>query len=108
MRGIETRGGRIAGVVTEHGRITCDQVVLAGGVWSQLFCRPLDLRLPQLKVLSSVMLAQQEKPPEVVFRPPGLKLDHGAEGAYRECVAGAMEGYRDSTAISMAKRADAE
>jgi glycine/D-amino acid oxidase-like deaminating enzyme len=30
-------------------------VVLAGGVWSRLFCRPLDLRLPQLKVLSSVM-----------------------------------------------------
>ena len=55
VRGVETRGGRIAGVVTEHGRIGCESVVLAGGVWSRLFCRPLDLRLPQLKVLSSVM-----------------------------------------------------
>jgi glycine/D-amino acid oxidase-like deaminating enzyme len=55
VRGIETQGGRVAAVVTENGRIACDQVVLAGGVWSQLFCRPLDLRLPQLKVLSSVM-----------------------------------------------------
>jgi glycine/D-amino acid oxidase-like deaminating enzyme len=55
VRGVETVGGRIAGVVTERGRIACDSVVLAGGVWSRLFCRPLDLRLPQLKVLSSVM-----------------------------------------------------
>ncbi|HEX4368140.1 MAG TPA: FAD-binding oxidoreductase [Rhodopila sp.] len=55
VRGIETVGGRIAGVVTERGTIACESVVLAGGVWSRLFCRPLDLRLPQLKVLSSVM-----------------------------------------------------
>jgi glycine/D-amino acid oxidase-like deaminating enzyme len=55
VRGVETRGGRIAAVVTEHGRIGCEAVVLAGGVWSRLFCRPLDLGLPQLKVLSSVM-----------------------------------------------------
>ena len=55
VRGIETAGGRIAGVVTERGRIACDSVVLAGGVWSRLFSRSLGLRLPQLKVLSSVM-----------------------------------------------------
>jgi glycine/D-amino acid oxidase-like deaminating enzyme len=55
VRGVETEGGRIAGVVTERGHIACDIVVLAGGVWSRLFCRPMDLRLPQLKVLSAVM-----------------------------------------------------
>ncbi|MDR3531021.1 MAG: FAD-binding oxidoreductase, partial [Rhodopila sp.] len=55
VRGVESLGGRIAGVVTERGTIACESVVLAGGVWSRLFCRPLDLRLPQLKVLSSVM-----------------------------------------------------
>jgi glycine/D-amino acid oxidase-like deaminating enzyme len=55
VRGVETSGGRISSVVTEHGRIGCEAVVLAGGVWSRLFCRPLGLRLPQLKVLSSVM-----------------------------------------------------
>jgi glycine/D-amino acid oxidase-like deaminating enzyme len=55
VRGVETKGGAIAGVVTERGAIACGQVVLAGGVWSRLFCRPLRLRLPQLKVLSSVM-----------------------------------------------------
>jgi len=55
VRGIDTVGGRIAGVVTERGTIACDAAVLAGGAWSRLFCRPLDLRLPQLQVLSAVM-----------------------------------------------------
>jgi glycine/D-amino acid oxidase-like deaminating enzyme len=55
VRGIETQGGRVAAAVTEQGRIACDSVVLAGGAWSRLFCGSLGLRLPQLKVRSSVM-----------------------------------------------------
>lgn len=55
VRGIETEGGRIAAAVTEKGRIACDSVVLAGGAWSRLFCGSLGLRLPQLKVRSTVM-----------------------------------------------------
>ena len=55
VRGLDMAAGRIAGVVTERGRIACDGVVLAGGAWSRLFCGSLGLRLPQLKVRSSVM-----------------------------------------------------
>ncbi len=55
VRGIETEGGRVCAAVTELGRIRCDAVVLAGGAWSRLFCGNLGVRLPQLKVLSSVM-----------------------------------------------------
>jgi glycine/D-amino acid oxidase-like deaminating enzyme len=55
VRGIETAGGRVAAVVTEKGRIACDQIVLAGGAWSRLFCGNLGIELPQLKVLASVM-----------------------------------------------------
>jgi glycine/D-amino acid oxidase-like deaminating enzyme len=54
VRGLDLNGGRIAGVVTENGRIACDGVILAGGVWSRLFCGSLGLRLPQLKVLATV------------------------------------------------------
>jgi glycine/D-amino acid oxidase-like deaminating enzyme len=53
--GIERQAGRVAAVVTERGRIACDTVILAGGAWSSLFCASLGVRLPQLKVLSSVM-----------------------------------------------------
>ena len=54
VRGIETKGGRVSGVVTEQGPIDCTSVVLAGGVWSRLFCGNNGIRLPQLKVMSSV------------------------------------------------------
>jgi glycine/D-amino acid oxidase-like deaminating enzyme len=55
VRGIERAGGRTSAVVTERGRVACDAVILAGGAWSSLFCASLGIRLPQLKVLSSVM-----------------------------------------------------
>jgi glycine/D-amino acid oxidase-like deaminating enzyme len=55
VRGIERAGGRTAAVITERGRIGCAAVVLAAGAWSSLFCASLGIRLPQLKVLSSVM-----------------------------------------------------
>jgi glycine/D-amino acid oxidase-like deaminating enzyme len=59
VRGIETAAGRIAGVVTEKGRIACGSVVLAGGAWSRLFCGNLGIELPQLKVLASVMRTER-------------------------------------------------
>ncbi|MFL5284320.1 MAG: NAD(P)/FAD-dependent oxidoreductase, partial [Rhodopila sp.] len=82
VRGIDTRAGRIAGVVTEHGRIACDQVVLAGGVWSRLFCRPLRLRLPQLKVLSAVMRTEKLDGPEGSASGTGFGLRKHLDGGY--------------------------
>lgn len=60
VRSVETKAGRICGVVTEKGRIDCDDVILAGGAWSRLFTGNLNAKhgtgidLPQLKVLGSV------------------------------------------------------
>jgi glycine/D-amino acid oxidase-like deaminating enzyme len=55
VRGFETKGGRISEVVTEKGRIRCNTVVLAGGIWSSLFGRNQAVKIPQLKMLSQVM-----------------------------------------------------
>jgi glycine/D-amino acid oxidase-like deaminating enzyme len=55
VRGIERNAGRVSAVVTERGTIACEAVILAGGAWSSLFCASLGVRLPQLKVLASVM-----------------------------------------------------
>ncbi len=63
VRRLDTAGGRITGVYTEHGRISCEQVVVAGGAWSSLFLRAEGVRIPQLSVLASV--AQTEPMPEV-------------------------------------------
>ncbi|BBK40210.1 D-amino-acid oxidase [Allostella vacuolata] len=55
VRGIETQGGRVSGVVTERGRIACQSVILAGGAWSRLFSGNLGIDLPQLMVTGSVL-----------------------------------------------------
>lgn len=46
VRTIETEGGAISGVVTEHGAIRARNVVLAGGAWSTAFLQNLGYRLP--------------------------------------------------------------
>lgn len=63
VRTLERAGGRITGVVTERGRIRCEQVILAGGAWSSLFLANEGLALPQLSVLSSA--ARTAPAPEV-------------------------------------------
>ena len=55
VRGIETSGGAISGVVTEYGRIGCASVVVAGGAWTRYFAGSLGVDVPQLMVRSSVM-----------------------------------------------------
>jgi glycine/D-amino acid oxidase-like deaminating enzyme len=54
VRTVERAGGRVTAVVTEHGRIGCNAVVLAGGAWSRTMLDHLGFALPQLQVVSSV------------------------------------------------------
>lgn len=55
VRGVETSGGRVSAVVTEHGTIKCHAVVAAGGAWTRYFCGNLDIALPQLLTRASVL-----------------------------------------------------
>ncbi len=64
-RGLDMQGGRVAGVVTERGRIACEAVVLAGGAWSRLFCGNEGVGFPQLKVLGSVIRTAPMDGPEL-------------------------------------------
>jgi len=83
VRGIETQGGRVTAVVTEKGRIACDNVVLAGGAWSRLFCGNFGLRLPQLKVMSSVMRTEKlDGGPETSCSGAGFGLRKRLDGGY--------------------------
>jgi glycine/D-amino acid oxidase-like deaminating enzyme len=54
VRGVETEAGCLSAVVTEHGTIRTNAVLLAAGAWSSLFCRSLGIALPQLKVRGTV------------------------------------------------------
>jgi glycine/D-amino acid oxidase-like deaminating enzyme len=54
VRALDIAAGRVAGAVTERGRIAAPRVVLAGGAWSSLFLRRHGLNLPQLSVRATV------------------------------------------------------
>lgn len=83
VRSIELSAGRVSGVVTEQGRVACSSVVQAGGVWASLFCRSLGLRLPQLKVLASVLrTAPTDNGPGPAAWGPGLSLRKRLDGGY--------------------------
>ena len=83
VRRLDLAAGRVAGVVTERGRIACDQVVVAGGAWSSLFLRAEGVNLPQLSVVASV--AQTEPMPEVFqgsMADDRMGLRRRADGGY--------------------------
>ncbi|MEX2631339.1 MAG: FAD-binding oxidoreductase [Tistlia sp.] len=79
VRCLDLAGGKIAGVVTEQGRIRAERVLLAGGAWSSLFLANHGIRLPQLTVRSS---AARTAPGPAVFA--GCALDGGLAFRRRE------------------------
>jgi glycine/D-amino acid oxidase-like deaminating enzyme len=54
VRGIDIEGGKVSGVITEHGRIKTPMVLCAAGAWTSMFCRSLGISVPQLKVRGTV------------------------------------------------------
>ncbi|UHD43879.1 FAD-binding oxidoreductase [Aureimonas altamirensis] len=83
VRGIETSGGRISGVVTERGLIRCSSVVLAGGAWSNLFSGRFGVDFPQLKVLNSVMRTKPlDDGPEQALWHPEFAFRKRRDGGY--------------------------
>ena len=75
MRTLDLEGGRVAGVVTEKGRVRCAQAVLAGGAWSTYFAANAGIDLPQLAVRSTV--ARTEPAPSAYVHntnTPGLAI----------------------------------
>ncbi|MFT3974653.1 MAG: FAD-binding oxidoreductase [Amaricoccus sp.] len=83
VRGIETSGGAISGVVTERGPIACSSVVLAGGAWSSLFSGRFGIDLPQLKVMNTVMRTDPlEGGPEQAIWAEDVAIRKRRDGGY--------------------------
>ena len=83
VRTVDIEAGRVAGVITEKGRIRCEKVVLAAGVWSTHFAANAGVNLPQLAVCSSG--TRTEQCPEVIganLSMDGLSLLRCNDGSY--------------------------
>ena len=77
-------GGRVAGVVTERGRVRCDRVLLAAGAWSSHFAANAGIDLPQLAVRSTVARTEPvpAAPYENNLNTPDLSIRRRADGGY--------------------------
>ncbi len=83
VRGLDLAAGRVAGVVTEHGRVAARAVVCAGGAWTRLFCGSLGIDVPQLAVLNSV--ARMAPAPKLLGGQawaPAFAIRRRADGGY--------------------------
>ncbi|MFZ5782303.1 MAG: NAD(P)/FAD-dependent oxidoreductase [Pseudomonadota bacterium] len=82
-RGLDIEAGRVAGVVTEKGRIRSQAVLVAGGAWTSLFCRRHGIRLPQAGVTSTSFFT--EAAPHVIeggLSMPEVTIRRRLDGGY--------------------------
>jgi glycine/D-amino acid oxidase-like deaminating enzyme len=90
VRGLDMAGGRVAGVVTERGRIACDSVILAAGAWSRLFLGNHGVDFPQLKILGSVLRTEPlEGLPEMAVGASDWAFRKRRDGGYTVAQRGA-------------------
>ncbi|REC94995.1 NAD(P)/FAD-dependent oxidoreductase [Kushneria indalinina] len=92
VRGLSMAGGRIEGVVTEKGEIRCDQVLLAGGLWSRRFLGNLGVSLPTLPLISSVLrTAPMKGPTEIAVGAPDFSFRQHRDGGFIITQRGALD-----------------
>lgn len=75
--------GRVCGVVTEHGPIRADGVILAGGIWSRGLLENEGAGFPQLAVRSSAL--RTTRAPCIAtstFGAPGAAIRRRLDGGY--------------------------
>lgn len=93
VRTLTRSAGRVTGVMTEHGPVACDAVILAGGAWSRPFLENAGLSLPQLAVCSSAMRTGPARanaaPPAGMIGAAGGSIRPRRDGGYTIGRAGA-------------------
>ncbi len=71
VRTLECSGGRVTGVVTEHGAVACRAVILAGGAWCRPFLENMGHSLPQLAVRAQAL--RTAPAPPIAPGPVGMR-----------------------------------
>ena len=100
VRALDIQSGKIYGIVTEAGRVACDQVVLCGGAWSSLFARRHGIDIPQISVRSTV--ARTEPLPgffEGNASDEAFGLRRREDGSYTIALSGVISPYLGPDAV---------
>ena len=91
VRTLSLSAGRVTGVVTENGEVRCEQVILAGGLWSRRFLGNLGVALPTLPVVASVMrTAPMEGPTDIAVGASDFSFRKRLDGGYTITQRGAL------------------
>ena len=83
VRTLLRQAGRVCGVVTEHGSIRADGVILAGGIWSRGLLENEGASFPQLAIRSSAL--RTTPAPHIAtstFGAPGASIRRRLDGGY--------------------------
>lgn len=91
-RRLSLSGGKVSGVVTERGEIKCDQVLLAGGLWSRRFLANHKIKLPVLQLLGSVIRTKPfEGPSDIAVGASNFSFRKRSDGGYTIMQRGALD-----------------
>ena len=75
--------GKVSGGMTERGEIQCEQVLLAGGLWSRRFLGNMGVALPVLPIATSVIqTTPMEGPTEIAVGAPDFSFRRGIDGSF--------------------------
>lgn len=92
VRSLETQQGKVSGVITEHGEIRCDQVLLAAGAWSRRFLGNTGISLPTLPLICSVLRTKPlAGPTDIAVGAPDFSFRKHAGGGFIVTQRGALD-----------------
>ncbi|RGP35909.1 NAD(P)/FAD-dependent oxidoreductase [Pseudotabrizicola alkalilacus] len=91
VRTLVTAAGRVSGVMTERGEIACEQVLLAGGLWSRRFLGNHGVVLPTLPLVASVFrTGVMEGPTDIAVGAADFSFRKRHDGGYTITQRGAL------------------
>ncbi|EKE69273.1 NAD(P)/FAD-dependent oxidoreductase [Celeribacter baekdonensis] len=91
VRTLVRSAGKVRGVVTEKGEISCDHVILAAGLWSRKFLGNMGVSFPTLPLVCyAIRTAPMEGPTHIAVGTPDMSFRKRMDGGFTVCQRGAV------------------
>ena len=105
VRTLQMSAGKVSGVVTEKGEIRCDQVLLAGGMWSRRFLGTLGVSLTTLALTCSVLRTHPMLgPTEIAVGAPDFSFRKHKDGGFIITQRGKLDAFLTLDHLLLAKQ----